>query len=158
VEYSEGLQIGYRWFDANRIAPRFPFGYGLSYTTFKLSNLVVSPRSANGASKVTVRITVTNTGRRRGAEVPQLYVGFPDGAGEPPKRLVAFEKVWLEPGQRKVVTMVVDPAAPNHPLGVWDEAAKRWRVPPGRYAIMVGTSSRDAGALEDSLVIGATGN
>ena len=156
VEYSEGLQIGYRWFDANRITPRFPFGYGLSYTTFKLSNLIVSPRSVSGASPITVRVAVTNTGRRRGAEVPQVYIGFPDGVGEPPKRLVAFEKVWLEPGQRKVVSMVIDPAATHHPLGVWDDAAKRWRVPPGRYVITVGNSSRDAGALTDSVTIGST--
>ena len=156
VEYSEALQIGYRWFDANRVAPRFPFGYGLSYTTFGLSNLVVSPRSSNGAGPITVRVTVANTGRRRGAEVPQVYVTFPDGAGEPPKRLVAFEKVWLEPGQRKIVSMVIDPAAAHHPLGAWDEAAKRWRVPPGRYVITVGSSSRDSAALSDSVTIGTT--
>jgi beta-glucosidase len=156
VEYSEGLKIGYRWFDANRITPRFPFGYGLSLTTFALSNLVVTPSSANGRSPVTVRVTVTNTGRRRGAEVPQVYVSFPAEAGEPPKRLVAFEKVWLEPGQRKVVTMVVDPAAPNHPFGVWEEAAKRWRTPAGRYDNTVGTSSADASALKGSLTIGAS--
>jgi beta-glucosidase len=158
VEYSEGLQIGYRWVDANRIAPRFPFGYGLSYTTFKLSNLVVSPRSASGVGPVTVRVTVSNTGRRRGAEVPQVYVTFPDDAGEPPQRLVAFEKVWLQPGQQKVVSMVIDPAAPHHPFGVWDEAAKRWRVPAGRYEITVGTSSGDAGALKGSVTMGVSGN
>jgi beta-glucosidase len=156
VEYSEGLQIGYRWFDANRIAPRFPFGYGLSYTTFALSNLVVTPQSANGRSPVTVRVTVANTGRRRGAEVPQVYVGFPSEAGEPPKRLVAFEKVWLEPGQRKVVTMTIDPAAPSHPFGVWDESAKQWRVPAGRYEITVGTSSADPAALKGAVTIGAS--
>jgi beta-glucosidase len=154
VEYSEGLQIGYRWFDANRIAPRFPFGFGLSYTTFALSNLAVSPRSTDGTAPITVRVTVANTGRRRGAEVPQVYLSFPDGAGEPPKRLVAFEKVWLAPGERKTVTMTIDPAAPNHPLGVWDETAQRWRVPEGRYVITVGTSSADAG-LTDSVTIDA---
>ena len=155
VEYSEGLQIGYRWFDANRIAPRFPFGHGLSYTTFALSNLVVTPRSADGTSPITVRVTVANTGKRRGAEVPQVYVSLPESAGEPPKRLVAFEKVWLEPGQRRTVTMTIDPSAPNHPLGVWDEGAQRWRVPDGRYAITVGTSSADA-ALVDSVTVGAS--
>jgi beta-glucosidase len=89
----------------------FPFGFGLSYTTFALSNLVVTPRDANGTAPITVRVTVANTGRRRGAEVPQVYVSFPEGAGEPPKRLVAFEKVWLAPGERRVVTMTIDPAA-----------------------------------------------
>ncbi|HKP15630.1 MAG TPA: glycoside hydrolase family 3 C-terminal domain-containing protein, partial [Gemmatimonadaceae bacterium] len=153
VEYDEGLQIGYRWFDAKGIAPRFPFGFGLSYTTFALSNLVVTPREANGTGPITVRVTVANTGRRRGAEVPQAYVSFPEDAGEPPKRLVAFEKVWLAPGQRKVVTMTIDPTAPSHPLGVWDEGAKRWRVPAGRYTISVGTSSADA-ALKESVTVG----
>jgi beta-glucosidase len=153
VEYSEGLQIGYRWFEANRIAPRFPFGYGLSYTTFALSNLVVTPRSTDGRSAITVRVTVANTGKRRGAEVPQVYVSFPESAGEPPKRLVAFEKVWLEPGQRRTVTMTIDPSASSHPLGVWDEGAKQWRVPEGTYAFTVGTSSAGP-MLAGSVTIG----
>ena len=153
MEYSEGLQIGYRWFDANGVAPRFPFGFGLSYTTFALSNLIVTPREADGTSPITVRVTVANTGRRRGAEVPQVYVSFPEGAGEPPKRLVAFDKVWLAPGERRVVTMTIDPTAANHPLGVWDEGAQRWRVPAGRYTIGVGTSSADL-ALKESVTIG----
>jgi beta-glucosidase len=153
VEYSEGLQIGYRWFDANRIAPRFPFGYGLSYTTFALSNLVVSPRSTDGTAPITVRVTVANTGKRRGAEVPQVYVSLPENAGEPPKRLVAFEKVWLDPGQRRTVTMTIDPSASSHPLGVWDEAAQRWRVPEGSYVIAVGMSSADA-RLNQTVTIG----
>jgi beta-glucosidase len=153
VEYSEGLQIGYRWFDANGVAPRFPFGFGLSYTTFALSNLVVTPREANGTAPITVRVTVANTGRRRGAEVPQVYVSFPEGTGEPPKRLVAFEKVWLAPGERKVVTMTIDPGAAHHPLGVWDEGAKGWRVPADRYTFSVGTSSADL-PLKESVTIG----
>ena len=156
VEYSEGLRIGYRWFDANAIKPRFPFGYGLSYTTFTLTNLAVSPRVASATTPITVSVRVTNTGRRRGAEVPQVYLGLPSDAGEPPKRLVAFEKVWLAPGERKTVSMTIDPNASNHPLGVWDEGARRWRVPAGRYAITVGTSSADA-ALHDSVTIGPAG-
>jgi beta-glucosidase len=153
VEYSEGLQIGYRWFDANRIAPRFPFGYGLSYTTFALSGVKVTPRTTDGRTPITVRVTVTNTGRRRGAEVPQVYVTFPDGTGEPPKRLVAFEKIWLAPGDRRTVTMRIDPAAPSHPFGVWDESTRRWRIPEGRYLFSVSTSSADA-ALGYSVTIG----
>ena len=153
VEYSEGLQIGYRWFDANRIAPRFPFGFGLSYTTFALSGVKVSPSTTDGRTPITVRVTVTNTGRRRGAEVPQVYLTFPDGTGEPPKRLVAFEKIWLAPGDRRTVTIRIDPAAPNHPFGVWDENTRRWRVPEGRYLISVGTSSADA-ALGHVVTVG----
>jgi beta-glucosidase len=154
VVYGEGVFVGYRAFERLGREPRFPFGHGLSYTTFALSNLVVTPRSGNGRAPIAVRVTVTNTGRRRGAEVPQVYVTLPEGAGEPPKRLVAFEKVWLEPGQRKVVTMAIDPAASHHPLGVWDEAAQRWRVPEGRYVITVGASSADV-ALRDTVTIGA---
>jgi beta-glucosidase len=141
VEYSEGLQMGYRWFDAKGIAPRFPFGHGLSYTTFTLSQLTVTPRVSDGTRPIELRVTVTNTGRRRGAEVPQAYLSLPRRADEPPKRLVAFEKVWLDPGETKVVRLVVDPGASHHPLGIWDSAAQRWAVVDGTYTIMVGTSS-----------------
>jgi beta-glucosidase len=141
VEYSEGLRIGYRWFDAGAIKPRFPFGFGLSYTTFALAKLSVSPRVASATTPITVSVRVTNTGKRRGAEVPQVYLGLPSDAGEPPKRLVAFRKVWLEPGQSRTVRMTIDPRASNHPLGVWDEAARRWVVRDGSYVVSVGTSS-----------------
>jgi beta-glucosidase len=92
-----------------------------------------------------VSVTVKNSGRRRGAEVPQVYLVFPDGAGEPPKRLVAFTKVWLEPGESRRVRMTIDPRAASHPFGVWDEQGRRWRNPAGRYTVRVGTSSADAG-------------
>jgi beta-glucosidase len=141
VEYSEGLRIGYRWFDASSITPRFPFGFGLSYTTFALTNLVVTPRTASATTPITVSVRVTNTGKRRGAEVPQEYLGLPSDAGEPPKRLVAFQKVWLEPGQSKTVRMTIDPRAASHPLGVWNESTRRWRVPAGSYVVSVGSSS-----------------
>jgi len=84
-----------------------------------------------------------------------VYVGFPREAGEPPKRLVAFEKVWLEPGQSKTVRMTIDPRAPNHPLGVWDSKAQRWSVADGRYALMVGTSSARATFTDTLTVRGA---
>jgi beta-glucosidase len=86
-------------------------------------------------------VRVTNTGKRRGAEVPQVYLGLPSDAGEPPKRLVAFRKVWLEPGQSTTVRMTIDPRASNHPLSVWDETTKRWIVRDGSYVVSVGTSS-----------------
>jgi len=141
VEYSEGLRIGYRWFDANAVKPRFPFGYGLSYTTFTLTNLAVSPHVASATTPITVSVRVTNTGKRRGAEVPQVYLGLPSDAGEPPKRLVAFRKVWLEPGQSTTVRMTIDPRAASHPFGVWDESAKRWVVRTGSYTVSVGNAS-----------------
>ena len=152
VEYSEGLRIGYRWFDAQAIAPLFPFGHGLSYTTFAISDLAVSPRVADGTRPITVEFTVRNTGRRRGAEVPQVYVGLPASAGEPPKRLVGFEKVWLDPDQRRRVRVVIDPRAANHPLGVWDSVAQSWVVPNGEYRIQVGRSATDA-ALADTVTV-----
>jgi beta-glucosidase len=154
VEYSEGLRIGYRWFDASNVAPRFPFGHGLSYTTFRLTNLNLSARASDGTRPIIVSVKVTNTGKRRGAEVPQVYLGLPPDAGEPPKRLVAFRKVWLEPGQSTTVRMTVDPRAASHPFGVWDEASKRWVVRDGSYIVSVGTSA--AGTfLSDSVRIGA---
>jgi len=156
VEYSEGLRIGYRWFDAKAIAPLFPFGHGLSYTTFAISELTVSPRVSDGTKPITVEFTVRNTGRLRGAEVPQVYVGFPASAGEPPKRLVGFEKVWIDPGQRRRVRVVIDPRAANHPFGMWDTRAQSWMVPIGNYRLQVGRSATDA-ALFDTIAVRRTG-
>jgi beta-glucosidase len=156
VEYSEGLRIGYRWFDANGIAPVFPFGHGLSYTTFALSALSVTPRTSDGTRAIELRVTVKNTGRRRGAEVPQVYLTLPDTVGEPRRRLVAFEKVWLDPGQSTVVRMLIDPRASNHPLGVWDSGAQRWVVRDGSYTILAGTSSAET-PLRQTVTVRASG-
>ena len=152
VEYSEGLRIGYRWFDAEGIAPRFPFGHGLSYTTFAISNLALSSLVADGTRPIRVEFTVRNSGRRRGAEVPQVYLTLPASAGEPAKRLVGFEKVWLNPGEQRRVRIVVDPSAANHPLGVWDTAAQRWTIPSGAFRVQVGRSSGDL-MLSDMLMV-----
>jgi beta-glucosidase len=152
VEYSEGLRIGYRWFDAQGIAPLFPFGHGLSYTTFALSGVTVSPRATDGTRPITVELTVRNTGRRRGAEAPQVYVSLPASAGEPPKRLVGFEKVWLEPGEQRRVRIVIDPRAASHPLGVWDSAAQTWAIRDGAYRIAVGRSATDI-VLADTVTV-----
>jgi beta-glucosidase len=152
VEYTEGLRIGYRWFDAEKVTPLFPFGHGLSYTTFAISNLAVNPRVNAGSGPITVEFTVRNTGRRRGAEVPQVYIGLPSSAGEPPKRLVGFEKVWLDPGQQRRVRLVVDPRAANHPLGIWDTAAQSWVTSDGVYRIQVGNSATNV-ALADSITV-----
>lgn len=143
VEYSEGLEIGYRWFDAQDIEPLFPFGYGLSYTTFSLSDIAVVHSEPDFSAPVKVILTVTNTGDVRGAEVPQIYLGFPPGMGEPPKRLVGFDKVWLEPGEGRDVEIILDPAAANHPFGVFNEKLGQWENRPGEYLLMVGTSAAD---------------
>jgi beta-glucosidase len=133
--YSEGLLVGYRWFDAKGIDPLFPFGHGLSYTTFAFSDLTVRP-SGKGAGVV---FTITNTGTRAGAEVGQVYVGFPSSAGEPPKQLKGFEKVFLQPGESQQVTISLDARA----FSYWDPARSAWTVPSGSFTVMVGSSSRD---------------
>lgn len=136
VNYSEGLLVGYRWFDARNQTPLFPFGHGLSYTTFQYRDLKV----ARGAgAQTTVQVKVTNSGARAGAEVVQLYLGSPAAAGEPPKQLKGFEKVWLKPGESRTVSMALNPGA----MSVWDEAAHGWKLVPGAYTVNVGSSSRD---------------
>ena len=136
VQYSEGLDVGYRWYDAKGIAPLFPFGFGLSYTTFRFENLRVS--RGRGRS-VTVRADITNTGQRPGADVVQVYVGYPDATGEPPKQLRAFRKVQLAPGQTRHLTFSLGRDAFAH----WDTTANGWVVSAGDYRIGVGDSSAD---------------
>jgi beta-glucosidase len=133
--YSEGLQVGYRWYDSQSIAPLFPFGHGLSYTTFGYSGLRVG-RTASGAA---VTMTVTNTGTRAGAEVAQVYVAAPATAGEPPKQLKGYRKVFLKPGQAATVTVPLDSRA----FAQWDTAKHTWLITPGTYQVLVGSSSRD---------------
>ncbi len=135
--YSEGLQIGYRWYDANDVTPLFPFGFGLSYTTFGYSNLTVSAVSPSG--QVQIGFDLTNTGTLPGAEVPQLYLGFPTAAGEPPRLLKGFQKITLSPGQTQHVTFNLD----WEDLANWDAIARGWIVTPGSFQVMVGASSRD---------------
>jgi beta-glucosidase len=139
IRYSEGLQIGYRWFQAQGIEPLFGFGFGLSYTTFDLAGVSVDAPDA-GQAPVTVTATVTNTGPVAGAEVVQVYAGVPV-AGQPPKRLVGFQKVFVEPGESKPVTITIDPAATNHPFGVWDYCTRSFVTPPGEYTLHVGNSA-----------------
>ncbi len=133
--YSEGLLIGYRWYDAKHIEPLFPFGYGLSYTSFTLSDLSVR----RGSGGVQLTFTVRNTGRRVGAEVAQVYVGDTASTGEPPKQLEGYQKVFLKPGQSKRVTVAVS----HHAFAYWNAATNGWRVAHGCYSLMVGTSSAD---------------
>ena len=142
IRYSEGLAMGYRWFQSQGIEPLFCFGYGLSYTTFELSAVAVDSADFDGTQPVTVRATVTNTGQRAGAEVVQVYLGIPV-AGQPPKRLVGFAKQHLEPGESRQVEIVIDPAATNHPFSVWDYCTGGFAILPGDYTVYVGTSSED---------------
>jgi beta-glucosidase len=143
IRYSEGLQMGYRWFQSRGIAPLFPFGYGLSYTTFELSDVSVAAGDRPGSTPFTVRATVTNTGDVPGAEVVQVYLGLPAAADQPPKRLAGFAKVRVGPGASSQVEIVVDPAATNHPLSVWSRGEHAFVILPGEYTVYVGTSSED---------------
>jgi beta-glucosidase len=135
VEYSEGLKVGYRWYDANNLTPLFPFGFGLSYTDFSFSGLQVGALSGGRA---TVTATVTNTGSRAGAEVAQLYVGDPASAGEPPHQLKGFQRISLAPGASGTVTFTVT----AHDLASWSTGAGHWVAGAGTYQILVGDSSR----------------
>jgi beta-glucosidase len=137
VEYSEGLDVGYRWYDAHNVTPLFPFGYGLSYTTFSFSHLTVSPGAEDSLGTVRVSATVTNTGRTIGSEVAQLYLGFPAAVGEPPRQLKGFQRVTLKPGKSARVQFTLTQAS----LSYYDTAAQAWAVADGSYQVYVGDSS-----------------
>ncbi|MDN5794852.1 MAG: glycoside hydrolase family 3 C-terminal domain-containing protein [Intrasporangium sp.] len=141
IRYSEGLQMGYRWFHGQGIEPLFGFGHGLSYTSFELADVAVDA-PGGVSSPVTVTAAVTNTGERAGAEVVQVYLGVP-AANQPPKRLVGFQKVALEPDTTSQVTVTIDPAASNHPFSVWDYATSSFQTVAGDYTVFVGTSADD---------------
>jgi beta-glucosidase len=138
ARYSEGLLVGYRWYDAKKAAPLFPFGYGLSYTTFSYRGIDVVRRDAPQPA-VRVSVVVTNTGKRAGAEVAQLYIGSPAGLGAPPKQLKGFRKVFLRPGRSTRVTFDLDRRA----FSTWDVSQRKWIVRPGVYRLLVGASSRN---------------
>jgi beta-glucosidase len=139
VQYGEGLFIGYRWYDARAIAPRFPFGHGLSYTEFRYGPLHVDPRPRRG-EPIRVSLEVTNGGARAGQEVVQLYVRPPRGRlARPPQQLEAFAKLWLQPGETRLVELVLD----ERSLAYWDPAQPGWVVAPGAYELWAGASSRD---------------
>lgn len=142
IRYSEGLEIGYRWHQAQDIAPRFGFGFGLSYTTFEVSEVSVDRDEVDPETPVTVRAVVRNTGDRAGAEVVQVYLGVP-ASGQPPKRLVGFAKVHLEPGASAPVAVTIDPAATHHPFSVWSADAGAFVIPGGEFTVYVGTSADD---------------
>ena len=135
VHYSEGIGVGYRWYQANHLTPLFPFGYGLSYTSFSFSNLRIGSLTAGGAA--TISATVTNTGRRAGADVAQLYVHDPAASGQPAEQLDGFQRVYLEPGASQQVAF--DLTQQN--LQYWNASSNSWAVGTGSYRISVGDSS-----------------
>ncbi len=134
MHYSEGLQVGYRWYDQQQLAPLFPFGYGLSYTSFRFSKLSLSASTLSDTGSIDVSADVTNTGRRAGAEVAQLYLTDPASTGEPGRQLKGFEKVFLYPGQTKTVHLTAASAGRcvlEHGAPALD-AAVRYLHGPGR--------------------------
>jgi beta-glucosidase len=132
--YSEKLNMGYRWYDAKKIAPLFEFGYGLSYTHFTYSDLSVKRDTDR---TLHVSFSVKNDGAVAGAEVPQVYLGI-DYAGEPPLRLGDWSKIQLNPGEAQTVNIVISPKTQS----IWDTSANDWRVIPDAV-VYVGASSRD---------------
>lgn len=143
VDYFEGLDVGYKWYEARGIKPLFPFGYGLSYTRFSFSDLKIKPSSTTRASEVRVSFDVKNDGSRAGAEVAEVYLGLPETTDEPPKRLVGWAKVNLAPGQTRTVTVSIDPQSASHPLSFWNAPENRWATANGTYKVFVGDSSQN---------------
>jgi beta-glucosidase len=137
VLYSEGVDVGYRWYDAKGERPLFPFGYGLSYTRFAFRDLRISRTPVTGTANLRVSATITNTGSRTGSDVAQLYVGDPVSTGEPPRQLEGFDRVTLAPGQSARVSFTVTPQQ----LSWWSDTANGWTQSPGTYRVFVGDSS-----------------
>ncbi|WP_228564056.1 glycoside hydrolase family 3 C-terminal domain-containing protein [Catenulispora rubra] len=138
VQYSEGVDVGYRWYDSRGLTPLFPFGFGLSYTSFAFSDLHISPLIQGGAATVTA--TVTNTGSRAGADVAQLYVTDPAASGQPPRQLEGFARVDLRPGQSQTVSFPLT----EQNLRYWTTGTNRWATSTGGYGIAVGDADSAA--------------
>ena len=149
VEYKEGIFLGYRFFDKAGIKPLFPFGYGLSYTKFKYSNLKISPSSFKGEEPVTVTFSITNAGKREGAEVAEVYVSDKHSMVErPAKELKGFTKVNLKPGETKTVSVPLNRRA----FSYYDVEGKQWKAEPGEFTVLVGSSSAET-ALTGTVVL-----
>jgi beta-glucosidase len=140
AHYREGLCTGYRHYDQHNVRPLFPFGFGLSYTTFKYDNLKLSSINMRPADTLQVSVDVTNTGGRTGKEAVQLYIGdVPAGGPRPIRELKDFCKVELRPGEKKTVSFTV--TTPN--LAFFDVRTNSWKVEPGTFEIMCGPNSQE---------------
>jgi len=143
VDYTiDGFNVGYKWFDTKNVAPEFPFGFGLSYTTFSISNAQLATNLSSSNPNFQVSFSLTNTGSVAGAEVAQVYLGLPAATAEPPKRLVGWQKVLLQPGQAQSVNIEVDENDSSHPLSYWGVNSNSWQVANGDYLVYLGNSSR----------------
>jgi len=151
VDYDiDGYNVGYKWYDTQGLTPLFAFGYGLSYTTFAITNAQVTADTAASNPSFQVSFNLQNTGTRSGAEVAQVYLGLPSNTNEA-RRLVGWQKVLLTPSQQQSVTINVNAGDSSHPLSYWDDNTHAWVVAPGTYTIYLGNSSRNlsvAGTLQ----------
>jgi beta-glucosidase len=154
AKYSEGVFVGYRYYDQNNVTPLFPFGYGLSYTTFKYDKLRVSQSekspAANYETAFMVDFDVTNTGKVAGAEVAQVYIAIPSSTSvpEPPKQLAGFQRIELKPGEESHIRIPML----GRSLSYWDVNSHDWKVVHGKFQALVGASSRDI-RLQDSFAV-----
>jgi beta-glucosidase len=135
IPYTEGLKVGYKWFEAENKQPLFAFGFGLSYTTYAYSGM----KASMSGKDVMVTFSVKNTGKRAGAEIAQIYASLPAGSGEPPKRLVGWERVELAAGETKTVSVKIDPWF----LSIFNADKNAWELVPGDYKVLVGDSSQN---------------
>jgi len=142
VHYDEGPEVGYKWYEAQNKKPLFPFGFGLSYTTFAYSGLSVD------STAKTARFTVQNTGKRTGTEIAQVYGRLPKGSDEPYKRLAGWKRIVLAPGESQSITIVID----DRVLQTFDEEKNIWNLTKGEYQVMVGGSSDDTPLLGSLLI------
>jgi len=132
--YNEGLLVGYKWYEAKRKPVLFPFGFGLSYTTFHYSGLRVKVDDG-----ISVSFTIKNTGHRAGAEIAEVYASFPPSAGEPSKRLIGWQKTQLNPGESRQISLEIQPQY----LSIFDVDKDEWSLVPGEYTFFVGSSSEN---------------
>ena len=145
IHYNEDILVGYRWYDTQKIEPLYPFGHGLSYTTFSLTKPELTVKKITGSQPIKCTVVLTNTGERKGSEVVQLYVREDNPTLlRQVKELKRFDKIALSPGEKRIVEFELT----KQDFAFWDEQSHGWKVNPGRYTIMLGTSSK---AIEHSL-------
>ncbi|MHA1475327.1 MAG: glycoside hydrolase family 3 C-terminal domain-containing protein, partial [Promethearchaeota archaeon] len=140
IKYEEGIMVGYRHFDTNDIEPQFPFGFGLSYTAFNYSNLRISSTELSKDESLDILVDITNSGKRNGKEVVQLYIkDLECSLIRPDKELKGFEKIFLKPGETKTVKFSIN----SSQLSFYDDEIHDWRIEPGIFEVLIGKSSRD---------------
>jgi len=140
VNYEEDILVGYRWFDTKGIAPQYPFGYGLSYTSFDITNVAADKKTYTVNDEITVKFTIKNTGKTNGAEVVQLYAGQTNSSVlRPKKELKAFDKIFLKPGEQKTIDLKVK----VKDLAFYDEKSAAWKVEAGEFVLYTATSAEN---------------